>query len=86
MPKQKSAKRPTTKPAQTKAAHPAPAKSNKPNTAGLIDKPVEVTPAPAKTAPTHDAIAAKAYEIWLEKGRPIGQDDANWAEAVEALS
>lgn len=86
MPKQKTPKRPATQPAQTKAAQPAPAKGNKPNTAGLIDKPVEVTPAPAKAAPTHDAIAAKAYEIWLEKGRPIGQDDANWAEAVEALS
>lgn len=86
MPKQKTPKRPATKPAQTKAAQPAPAKGNKPSTAGLLNKPVQVTPARAKAAPTHDAIAAKAYEIWLEKGRPIGQDDANWAEAVEALS
>lgn len=84
MPKQKTPKRPATQLSQTKAAQPAPAKGNKPNTAGLLNKPVQV--APAKAAPTHDAIAAKAYEIWLEKGRPIGQDDANWAEAVEALS
>lgn len=32
----------------------------------------------------HNQIAAKAYEIWLAKGRPTGQDEQNWREA-EAL-
>ncbi|MEM6393193.1 MAG: DUF2934 domain-containing protein [Planctomycetota bacterium] len=34
---------------------------------------------------SHDQIAAKAYEVWLQKGRPIGQDAANWDEAEAAL-
>ncbi len=34
---------------------------------------------------THDQIARKAYEIWLAKGCPQGQDYANWKEAEAAL-
>ncbi|MEM6553571.1 MAG: DUF2934 domain-containing protein [Planctomycetota bacterium] len=34
---------------------------------------------------SHDAIAARAYEVWLQKGRPLGQDTANWAAAEAAL-
>lgn len=33
----------------------------------------------------HDQIAAKAYEIWQTKGRPLGQDEQNWREAEAAL-
>jgi hypothetical protein len=35
---------------------------------------------------THDQIAAKAYEIWLRKGQPRGQDGENWYEAIAELS
>ena len=41
-------------------------------------------PAPVITV-THDQIAARAYEIWLSKGRPWGQDAANWREAEAQL-
>jgi hypothetical protein len=83
MPKQKTSKPPARKPAPAKASKSSAGKSSQPKPAELISAPVEV---PARPAPTHDEIAAKAYEIWLEKGRPIGQDEANWAEAIEALS
>ena len=35
---------------------------------------------------THDDIARKAYEIWLAKGRPLGQDEQNWCEAEAELA
>lgn len=35
---------------------------------------------------THDDIARKAYEIWLAKGRPLGQDQQNWHEAEAELT
>ena len=34
---------------------------------------------------THDQIAQKAYEIWLAKGKPHGQDQQNWDEAKASL-
>ena len=30
---------------------------------------------------SYEQIAQKAYEIWLRKGRPVGQDEQNWHEA-----
>jgi len=54
-----------------------------------LAKPVVVELAPqrpASPAPSTEQIAAKAYEIWIAKGRPIGQDDLNWVEAEQALS
>lgn len=37
------------------------------------------------TAPSYEQIAQRAYEIWIAKGRPIGQDDQNWREAEAQL-
>jgi len=34
---------------------------------------------------SHNEIAAKAFEIWQERGYPQGQDDANWEAAEAAL-
>lgn len=34
---------------------------------------------------THDQIAQRAYEIWLAKGRPRGQEQRNWYEAEAEL-
>ena len=34
---------------------------------------------------THDQIAQRAYEIWLAKGRPPGQEEQNWHEAEAEL-
>ncbi|MFA9476913.1 DUF2934 domain-containing protein [Phycisphaerales bacterium AB-hyl4] len=40
-----------------------------------------------KAAPIgHEQIAAKAYEIWESKGRPLGTDEQNWQEAEAALA
>jgi|SRR5688572_9269284 hypothetical protein len=54
-----------------------------------IPSPVaEPTPVPA-AAPSvhipHDKIEARAYEIWVRKGKPHGQDFQNWAEAEAEL-
>ena len=34
---------------------------------------------------SHDQIAERAYQIWVEKGRPVGTDSDNWAEAESQL-
>ena len=33
----------------------------------------------------HERVSQRAYEIWLEKGRPHGQEEENWAQAVREL-
>jgi hypothetical protein len=47
------------------------------------------TPRPAAAGPAvhvpHDKIEARAYEIWVRKGKPHGQDLQNWAEAEAEL-
>ena len=40
----------------------------------------------AVVLPSHEEIAARAYEIWLKKGRPQGQDVQNWNEATRELA
>ncbi|MBI1335505.1 MAG: DUF2934 domain-containing protein [Phycisphaera sp.] len=35
--------------------------------------------------PTQDQIATRAYEIWVAKGRPEGQDHENWKQAEAEL-
>ena len=34
---------------------------------------------------SHDQIARRAFEIWVAKGRPMGQDEQNWREAEAQL-
>jgi hypothetical protein len=36
--------------------------------------------------PTHDQIACRAYEIWLQSGCIMGRDTENWAQAERELS
>ena len=49
------------------------------------------TPSPAPDATQasgdipHDKIEARAYEIWVRKGKPHGLDLQNWAEAEAEL-
>lgn len=63
----------------------------------VLEQPVEVkapvaqttltpvaTPEPAP-AITDEQISQRAYDIWIEKGRPYGQEDANWQQAVAEL-
>lgn len=63
------------KPRATAAAKPSASKAKAGNGA-----PPKVT-----MQVTHDQIAKKAYEIWVAKGCPQGQDYANWKEAEAAL-
>ena len=35
--------------------------------------------------PTHDAIARQAYELWQNRGCPVGQDTELWLEAERQL-
>jgi uncharacterized protein YaiL (DUF2058 family) len=37
-------------------------------------------------APARDAVATRAYEIWLERGRPFGCDQDIWFEAEAQLA
>jgi hypothetical protein len=36
--------------------------------------------------PTHDHIANQAYQLWQERGSPVGHDVAIWLEAERQLS
>lgn len=40
-------------------------------------------PRPTAAAPTHEDIARRAYEIYLEKGCPPGQCEENWLQAEQ---
>jgi hypothetical protein len=55
-------------------------------TAGVTRVAEEELPAPATPADIpHDKIVARAYEIWVRKGKPHGQDFQNWMEAEAEL-
>jgi hypothetical protein len=55
------------------------------NTA-VAERPERPAAASSPSVPiTHDAIARKAFEIWVKKGRPQGQDRQNWNEAEAQL-
>ena len=36
--------------------------------------------------PTHDQIARRAYELWVQSGYLSGRDSENWAHAERELS
>jgi hypothetical protein len=36
--------------------------------------------------PTHEQIARRAYEIWMQSGYVTGRDAENWAQAERELS
>jgi hypothetical protein len=44
-----------------------------------------VTPS-TRPPPSHDQIARRAYEIWVQSGYPTGRDTENWAQAELELS
>jgi hypothetical protein len=39
----------------------------------------------SNSTPTHEQIARRAYEIFIERGQPTGQDLAHWLEAERQL-
>ena len=40
---------------------------------------------PHPAAPLHEVIAALAYELWLQHGRPDNRDESIWLEAERQL-
>ncbi|MBB6431455.1 DUF2934 domain-containing protein [Algisphaera agarilytica] len=85
-----TAKKTATKP-RAKASASKPKKAAKSKTVApkkvvevqAVAEPAEVQPqAPVVT---DEQIGKRAYEIWLEKGRPYGQEQANWDQAVAEL-
>ncbi len=44
-----------------------------------------IPPLPAPPPPDHQRIAQVAYDIWLERGRPQGDDLAHWFAAESIL-
>jgi hypothetical protein len=65
----------------------APAKAATPSVPAAFAAPVVVktNAPPAKRTVTRDQIAKRAYEIWVAKGRPAGQDLQNWQQAEREL-
>ena len=43
-------------------------------------------PQTQRRKPSHDEIARRAFEIWVAKGRPTGQDAVNWSQAERELA
>jgi hypothetical protein len=39
----------------------------------------------SNSSPTHEQISSRAYEIFIERGQPAGQDQAHWLEAEKQL-
>ena len=84
--------RPPTEPAaenRRSAARPAPAPRS--------SRGASAIPAPRKAElhrvslssrplPTHEQIARRAYEIWIQSGYLTGRDSENWAQAERELS
>lgn len=64
--------------AKTKTAAPAPAKT-------AAAKPAPKAAKPTKENLGDDAIAKRAYELWVEQGYPEGRDLENWTRAEKEL-
>ena len=52
------------------------------NPIGLEPRSPETLP----TGPSHSDIAALAYQIWSDRGCPIGSPDEDWFQAEKELS
>jgi hypothetical protein len=50
-------------------------------------QPAKAAPPPPATgsAPPPEKVAARAYEIWQQAGRPDGQHEAHWYQAEREL-
>jgi DUF2934 family protein len=49
-------------------------------------RPFERTPRRRDERPSHERIAARAYRIWEEAGRPERRDWEHWLQAERELS
>jgi len=68
---------------KTESASRKPAVSNR-AAAPVVAAPIAEVPV-LLPAVTPDAIAERAYYIWLRKGRPFGEDHQNWIDAEAEL-
>lgn len=87
MAKAKSKKESPVKADKPTAAPKAKKAESKRSTAGNAKKATGKSSAALQVVTTvkDDDIARVAYAIWERKGRPIGQDAANWEEAKREL-
>ena len=46
---------------------------------------VEERAEPIETVPTHEEIAALAYDLWERRGCPIGSPEEDWIRAEQEL-
>jgi len=56
-------------------------KTTSPRTSSIVDE----QSASATTAPTHDDIARRAYQLWQSRGGQHGSDADDWRRAEEEL-
>ena len=92
MPRKKAAtKKAPRKKAASKTA-PSPSAPKSPSTSSpSTSKPSQASAPAAKASskssitPSYAQIAERAYHIWLQNGRPVGQDETNWFKAVAQL-
>lgn len=73
----------TAKAAKTVAKKDAPKTVAPPQPVEVKADQAVVEPTPALV--TDEQIGERAYQIWIEKGRPYGQEQANWDQAVAEL-
>jgi hypothetical protein len=73
----------TSKAKSTKTSAPKIARAKK----SEVTSPAEaVTQATTPTAPTHDVIAARAYDLWCTRGFEHGHDVEDWLAAERDLT
>ena len=82
-------KKSTTSTTSTTAAKTAPARAVRPEE--KTQAPATVAPAMEKStakakAPTREQIAARAYEIYVGRGRAAGHEVADWMQAERELN
>jgi len=54
-----------------------------------VRQEIKTTPKPperAKADPTPEQVAALAYQLWLERGCPVGSDQEDWFRAEAQLT
>ena len=42
-------------------------------------------PSRGSEGPSHDKIAALAYQLWLDRGCPVGSPEQDWLQAEDQL-
>lgn len=82
-PSRSSARKPAAKATTPASAAPVAAKpAMAPTTSSAAPRVMQQAP---RIEPTHDQISRRAYEVWIRKGCPTGQDIENWQQAEREL-